>query len=306
MPWCTVTCSRGWICGFILLLYVLVVNVQPARPGQARPRHQIRRVLAAQTVIKPAPQFPPTREAPLASVPSLLPGPTPVGRITSGPLLALSAQFSPYSPRPSLPSHLPIPAAQVARFPRLPRRLLPSACGSGDYVTSQKESWDSTISPRQPDSSSFSPTRLDMSWPDLNLASAANSRDAGHLTTVHSCDWQVQPRRAKAAGLPRHTPTRNDSPTASQAALHSTSHHSTAQHNTGTSTWVHTAQYLTFESISMPASQPGRACPPCPPCPPCPHKCDHHYHQQHQIHQLAQSCDPRCPSPSAHVLRSAS
>lgn len=102
----------------LILLYVHVGCECAASPGQARPRHQIRRVLAAHTVIKPAPQFPPTREAPLASVPSLLPAPTPVGRITSGSLLALPSQ--PARPVLSVP-HL------LRRFHPIPGRSLPTA-----------------------------------------------------------------------------------------------------------------------------------------------------------------------------------
>lgn len=79
---------KGRICGFILLCiggWRMGVSVLPAQPSPAHGTKS--EVLAAQTVIKPAPQFPPTREAP-PSVPSLLPGRTPVGRITSGPPVA--------------------------------------------------------------------------------------------------------------------------------------------------------------------------------------------------------------------------
>lgn len=121
--------SRGRICGFILqcIRSLEWVSVQ-ASPAQ--PTHRIRRVLAAHTAIKPAPQFPPTREAP-PSVPSLLPGRAPFGRITSGSPVAqpacllLSPHFlSRFHPRP-----LSLPTAATSFLG-----------GSGDYVTSQKES----------------------------------------------------------------------------------------------------------------------------------------------------------------------
>lgn len=70
------TCCGGRICGFILLCIGwtgVTWSECAASPAQPSPRHKIQRVLAAHRVIKPAPQFPPTREAP-PSVPSLLPG----------------------------------------------------------------------------------------------------------------------------------------------------------------------------------------------------------------------------------------
>lgn len=138
--------------------YSLLLCPWTAQPTAQNPTKGVG-VLAAHALqysnyTKPAPQFPPTREAP-PSVPSLLPG----GRSRQDYVWMQSGACPPCPPCPALPA-LPCPALCscsssshrcLSRPPSLPTAATSFLCGSGDYVTSQKESRDSTISPRQPD-----------------------------------------------------------------------------------------------------------------------------------------------------------